>query len=438
MIPARALRRSLTLVLVLGLAGAAAWLAPQLDARWIWAGSGAARIGDASERLLAELPEDASVRYRVLVEPESPVAVQLERLAAAYRDAGLRLEVERLHPDRDAARLREYGLGRDGEGLLGIDGAWEHVAAPAEPRVSAALERLLRQDDRYVAYLTGHGERDLRGESNHALGRLGEALERKGYRLQPLELGETRAIPDNTRVLVAAAPREQLPGSAQRLLADYLARGGRLLWLTDPDGPSLPSALPARRGDGVVVDPDGAELLGVDDPGLVVAEARGEHAALEGLSAPLLLNRAAPLRSSADPEWRHTELLATAERQWAVAAGTVDAPGAPPEDSGGVPLALAFERDTPQGPQRIAVFGDSDLFANAYIGNGDNLALAVNTVEWLAAEEVVAGHYVEAAGDQRLELSRTETLVIGFGFLAGVPGLCLLGAWAAWRRGRHA
>jgi len=434
---AHSLRRLASLAAILAAAGALAWLAQGIEGRWIWAGSGSARLGDASERLLAELPAEAHVRYRVLVEDGSPVSSHLERLAGAYRDAGLRLSVERLHPDRDTEALREYGLARDGEGLLGLDGAWEHVAAPAEARVSAALERLLRRGSRYVVYLTGRGERSLEGEARHDLGKLGAALSRKGYRLQPLDLASTPVIPDNTRVLVGAGPQQTLETQARRLLAGYLARGGSLLWLTDPGDPPLPGSLPARRAEGVVVDPEAAELLGVEDPRLVLSEAGGGHPVLAGLDAPLLLNRAAPLRASAGAEWQVSELLVTGERQWAVPRQAADSPGAAPRSAGGEPLALAFERQGPTGPQRIAVFGDGDLFANAYLGNGGNLALAVNTVEWLAAEGEITGSYAEAARDQRLRLTRTETLAIGFGFLALLPGLSLLGAWIAWRRGRH-
>lgn len=433
----RSLQRLAALVAILLLAGGLAWMVQGLEGRWVWAGSGSARLGDASARLLAELPADAHVRYRVLVEKGSPVASHLRRLAGAYRDAGLRLTVERLHPDRDTEALRAYGLARDGEGLLGLDGEWEHVAAPAEPWVSAALERLLRRGSRYLVYLTGHGERSLEGEARHDLGNLGAVLARKGYRLQPLDLASTPVIPDNTRVLVGAGPQQALAPEAQRLLAGYLARGGSLLWLTDPGDPPLPGSLPARRAPGVVVAPDAAELLGVDDPRLVLSEAGGGHPVLAGLGAPLLLNRAAPLQASAGAEWEVTELLVTGERQWAVPRQAAHAPAESPTTAGGVPLALAFERAGRAGPQRIAVFGDGDLFANAYLGNGDNLALAVNTVEWLAAEGELTGSYAEAARDQRLKLGRAETLAIGFGFLAVLPALALLGAWIAWRRGRH-
>ncbi|UEX78260.1 DUF4350 domain-containing protein [Spiribacter halobius] len=433
---ARLLQRGLALLLIIALAAGGAWLAQGVEGRWVWAGAGPARLGEASERLLADVPAETTVRYRVLVRPDSPLATRLQRLVTAYREAGLDLALERLHPDRDAERLREYGLGRDGEGLLGVEDEWEHVAAPAEARVSAALERLLRRGSRYIVHLTGHGERELTGEAGHALGRLGQALERKGYRLQPLDPERTAVIPDNTRVLLVAGPTRSLPAETRQLLAQYIARGGRLLWLTDPGAPPLPAALPVTRGEGVVVDPQGAELLGVDDPALVVAEARGGHPALTGLGAPLLLNRAAPLRASAGAEWRREVLLATGPRQWPVASERLQDPGEAPADAGGAPLALTLARDTPEGEQRLAVFGDSDLFANAYIGNGDNLALALNTIDWLADQGGVTGRYGEAAGDRRLRFSRHETLLLGFGFLAGLPAVFLLGGWLAWRRGR--
>lgn len=88
--------------------------------------------------------------------------------------------------------------------------------------------------------------------------------------------------------------------------------------------------------------------------------------------------------------------------------------------------------------QRIAVIGDSDFATNAYIGNAANLDLAMALANWLAADDKLIEIPVKTSVGTQLELSRTQTIIIGFGFLLVIPLVLLatgLGIW--WRRRRR-
>ena len=70
--------------------------------------------------------------------------------------------------------------------------------------------------------------------------------------------------------------------------------------------------------------------------------------------------------------------------------------------------------------------GDGDFLSNTFLGNGGNLDLGLNTVNWLNHDDSLIAVGSRTAPDTTLNLSRTATAVMGFGFLFFLP-LLLLG-----------
>jgi hypothetical protein len=431
-------RLAVTAVIGAAIVGTALWTRG-LDVRWHWSSSGPGQISDASAALAESL--DGTLTLTAAVPAEHFLRRHIKQLAAAYRRHHADVELSFLDPKTDPKATRKQGLQRTGEILVGYRGRHELVKVPSEARLSAAIERLLRSQDAFVAYLTGHGERSLEGQANFDLGQFGKALSRRGHRLQPLSIARTPVIPDNTALLIVAQPRADFMPGERQLLADYVKRGGNLLWLTEPDAPgNWPSALGVKRIPGVVVDPQAKDLLAVDDPRLLLLDGNTDHPATTSLDAPLLLAQAAALQpGEGSSKWQVHALLRTAGRDWAdsdydPAASPVHAEAEP---TGPLNVGLTLSRRTDSGTQRIAVIGDADFLSNTYLGNGGNLAFGLNLVEWLTSADQFVSRYTAAAPDQRLDYSRAEILGIGFGSLFVVPGLLLLGAGWAWQRRRR-
>ena len=84
------------------------------------------------------------------------------------------------------------------------------------------------------------------------------------------------------------------------------------------------------------------------------------------------------------------------------------------------------------------VVGDGDFLSNSYLGNGGNLNLGMNLVNWLAADEGFVNIPPRTAADTELTLSRDVSLLIGFGFLFGLPAAFAAAGLSVWlrRRGR--
>jgi ABC-type uncharacterized transport system involved in gliding motility auxiliary subunit len=103
---------------------------------------------------------------------------------------------------------------------------------------------------------------------------------------------------------------------------------------------------------------------------------------------------------------------------------------------GPVELALALQRDINGHEQRIVIVGSGGMLANAYSGNGGNLDLGMNMVNWLANEERLITLQPHAAKDAKLTLSKHQLNFLSLTFLIALPLLLIAAGIWSWRR-RH-
>jgi ABC-type uncharacterized transport system involved in gliding motility auxiliary subunit len=441
------LQELLFYLLLLSAAALLAWLSLRHVWYWDWTESRRNSLALESAALLQQLeapllltsyaPDNPQLRGRILRLLERYHRARPERVQIHFVDP-------ELHPDQ----ARAAGVELAGELVLEYRGRRESLRTLSEGHISNALQRLIGRPERWIGALTGHGERSLSGKANHDLGDFGTALEQRGYRIQPLDLAETAAIPDNLGLLVLAGPRvDLLPGEVQRL-RDYLAAGGNLLWLLDPDGLFGLEALAGDLGieplPGHIVDANVREL-GVDDPSVALVSRYPDHAATRGFELMSLFPMAAALESTSTGAWRATPLLSTLPRSWNETGpiqGQVRRDEEQGERAGPLALGIALERQftTPAGAreQRTLVVGDGDFLANAFLANVGNRELGLRLLRWLLEEDLLLEIPPREAPDRELHITRNLALALGAGSLVAAPlGFLVIGLLIRRRRNRE-
>lgn len=433
-----------TALLLLAVAVLLVWVAERYGTQHDWTAAGRHTLAPASLAVLERL--EGPLRVTAYARESGELRALVRSLVARYQRVRPDIALEFVNPDAVPDQVRELGISSEGELVLAYRERTERVSRLEESAFSSALQRLLRGQQRWVAFLEGHGERDPDGRANHDLGEWAARLRERGLKVERLSLAGAGAVPDNTSLLVIAGPQVALLPEESAAVLEYLERGGNLLWLLDP-GPlqgleGLAGRLGLALAPGTVVDP-GAQRLGIDQPTMVVVTQYPGHAALAGFRYVSLFPLAGALVGSAPEGWTAQPLLETGASAWSESgelAGEVsyeegaDLPG---------PLTLgrALTRPAPGGApgaeQRVAVVGDGDFLSNAYLGNGGNLELGTRLAEWLVADDTLVEIPLRSAPDARLELSRTQTLLMGFGFLLVLPaGLAGAGV-LVWLRRRH-
>lgn len=433
-------------VLFLVAVGLVAWLSTRYHVQADWTSSGRHTLAEASVSLLATLDGPVAVtafaRESEATASRRAIADFVGRYQRHYPSMELRFVNPDLHPDK----VREYGVGMEGEMVIEYQGRRENVRTLSEEAFTNALQRLARSGERRIVFLQGHGERKPIGQANHDLGEFGHQLENKGFVLGTVNLAETPTIPEDTSVLVIASPQVNLLPGEVAILRDYVAKGGNLLWLLEPGEWRGLKPLAALMGismhTGVVVDPT-TQLLGIDNAAFAVVADYPPHAATQDLDSLTLFPYAAALDVSPPREWEVWPLLRTVARSWVEAGPLEDAVrfDADSDTAGPLDLGVALTREVGEGEarrtQRVVVLGDGDFLSNAFIGNGANLELGNRVVNWLSHDDAFITIPPRAAPDTTLTMTPTLSIVMGAGFLLLIPALLLGSGVTLWLRRRH-
>nr|WP_305792921.1 GldG family protein [Sedimenticola hydrogenitrophicus] len=426
------------LLLAIGLAG---WLSQRYQGVYDWSDRARNSLTGASRQLLERLEAPLLIRSFAPANPQ--LRQQIRAVIEPYQRHRPDITLEFIDPALQPELTRETGIRRAGELQLSYQGRNENLDTLTEQQISNSIQRLIQRGQRWIAGIEGHGERRLNGKANHDLGEFSAELQRKGYRIQALQLSEQPLIPRNIALLVLAGPQVDLLPAERQVITDYLGRGGNLLWLTDP-GPQhgLPELFPELGLEilpGTVVDANAAGL-GLDNPAIALVTRFPDHPATQRLERVTLYPFAAALKASPADGWQATPLLQTQPGSWnetSTLSGELRRDAALGEEPGPLTLGYAFSRQLEGTSQRLMVLGDGDFLSNSYLGNGGNLDLGLNLIRWLSGDDNLLDIPARTAPDTRLELSRTAGAAIGLGFLFILPLLLIAtGLFIWWRRRR--
>ena len=105
---------------------------------------------------------------------------------------------------------------------------------------------------------------------------------------------------------------------------------------------------------------------------------------------------------------------------------------------GPITIAVALDRKVKEKDQRIALFGGSGFLTNAFVGNGGNNDLGVNTLNWLAQDENLITIQPRATVDSQLKLTQVGMNWLGWAFVVILPAIFLFTGGMIWLRRRKA
>lgn len=428
-------------MLFIGIIAMLAWLSSRYVYQADWTSGARNSVSADTRKLLDSMDQPVSIS--AFVRDEGLVRDQIRDLVGSYQRFKDDISLEFINPDTQPARVRELGIASGGEIVIRYQDRSENIQTLSEQQLSNALLRLTRKQQRWIAFLSGHGERPPEGETNYGLGMFTQELERKGLQIQTVNLAES-LIPSNTNLLVIAGPRVALlPGEVEKLQR-YTEQGGNLLWLAEPGNlqglQPLAEQLDIDLLPGVVVDA-ATEMFGIDNPTFVVVTGYPRHDITSEMTAVTVYPEAAALDINDNGNWEVLPLLTTLERTWTELdeianeiqfdSNTDERAG--PLDIGVILTRIRTDDNGAELPmQRIIVIGDGDFLSNTYLGNGGNLHLGLNIVQWLSHDEAVLDIQIKAAPDTSLVLGKVAQAVIGLGFLIGLPLLLLVTGILVW------
>ena len=276
------------------------------------------------------------------------------------------------------------------------------------------------EEQKHVYHLTGHEEASLTrdpatGETDDdgfdfAL----QGMQRDNYRVLPLNLVQDGAIPQDAAVVIVPGPKRDLSDAETQAFMDYLIRGGKAIFMLDPDAPDSYRALLLQWGVQVGTTPV-ADLISnvAGEPTTPMLQRANSQFVSGGLTGVDIANQldvaffsdATAVLPALPPEdmptWMQYKPIGhTTPASWLETnpeevsfdigddvSGQFDIAAA--MEAGGTLGGRSLEVAPEQGDDTLAklvVFGDSDFARNKFFFSSDNSNLMLNSVNWLAGD----------------------------------------------------
>jgi len=435
-------------ILFLAVVGVLAYLSTRYSFTADWTANNRNTLSEASSELLKQL--DGPVTITSYATEDESVRRAVRELVDRYQRHKADLTLQFVNPDLEPETVRALGIRVNGELRVEYQARVENLQSLSEQGLTNMLQRLARSGERWLVFVDGHGERKPQGVANHDLGQWSQQLVAKGFKAQTHNLVQNPQLPENTQVLVLAGPQMDLLPGEVAMINQYVAGGGNLLWLTDPSENKnqyglapLATQLGIDFEPGMIVDPT-TQVLGVSDPRFALVADYPGHAITQGFDALTLFPQSHGLIIMPPNNWQARVILQTEERSW---SETGDMSGSIQFDvaddvSGPLTLGVALTRallvddGEPPREQRIVITGDGDFLSNAYLGNGANLLLGMNMINWLANDDQLINIPLKTATDKNLQLSVLAQGMIGLGFLFVLPLLLAGSGFLIWWKRR--
>ena len=427
-------------VLFLLAMGLLQWLAREYHLQFDWTRMHRHSLAPASVAVTERLKEPLKIIAFASQRGETRRLIQ--EMVGRYQKHKPDIQLEFVDPDTAPERVRAAGVQFDGELVFEYGDARESLVPTQfnEQNFTNTLTRLGHRGERWVVFLSGHGERSPDKQANFDLSTWSGQLRKRGFNTRTLSLGEHPRMPENTTVLVIAGPRTRLLAGEVKEIQNYLNRGGNLLWLHDP-GPLLglePLAenLGIEFHPGVIVDPASEGITG--NAAAIVITKYGAHPVVRGFADNTVFPQAGGISLNAPEGWQGSVLMDTRPSSWSE-TGALNGPiqfDKGQDIRGPLNLAVTLMRTLDnKREQRIVVIGDGDFLANTYLPNGGNLELGMSLINWLSQDDAFVNIPVKTARDRSLDLSRGGQIAIVAVFLALLPiTLISSGVWIWLRR----
>ncbi len=422
-----------------------AQLSLKFDYHSDWTANNRHSLSATTITLLKQLDDDITIQAFISNNNEYKDA--LTSLLNRYQRYTDKLHIDYINPDFSPDLVRKLNIQQQGEMVVSNGDQQQHVYDLSEQSLTNAIVAVSRQQEQWLIFISGHGERTPLNKANFNLNTWGDQLKQKGIRFRELNLIEHSQIPENTAAIVIASPEQPWLEGEIQIIKDYIDQGGHLLWLSEPDYhhlDSLAEQLGIEFVPGTVIDPN-AKLLGISDPQFVLVTNYANHPIGIATTGVTLFPQAVAIEhNAADNDWQALPLLITQDNTWSETTPLNNDQIDPVFDLGSDtrgPLNLAYLLTRPASDndmdQRIAIIGDGDFLSNTYIGNGSNLELGIALINWLVEDDNLISIPIKTTLDNQLSLSNSQSLVIGLGFLIAVPLLLLaIGFWIWWSRRR--
>ena len=357
-------------------------------------------------------------------------------LLTEYSHYSPHLNFEFIDPDKKPGIAKGYNITSYGTLVVQYGGNEEKVFKATEEEITNAIIKVTREKQKKIYFLTGHGERDYDGAEQTGFNTAKKVIEDEHFLIDKILLAEQDSVPNDCSLLIIAGPKSDLFEHEVKMINDYLEKGGKALFLLDPDAKSSYGRFleewGIKVGNDIVVDASGIGRLFGAGPTIPIISKYENHEITKDFNIMTFF----PEARSVTPIEEHKSgltvksLAKTSPRSWAETSSISGVDRIVYDKGkdvmGPISLVAYAEKNASNAPKkedtlglgtgsvktRIVVFGDSDFASNSYFnvqGNGD---FFMNALSWLAEEEDLISVRPRDPEDRRVNLTQKQSRII--------------------------
>ncbi len=415
------------------------WYSQQYYKQWDLTAQSRHSLSESSKAVLRLL--NAPVYASIVMGPEKSQRDAVSTLFEKYQNPKPDIFLEFINPETQPQRVEDLKANPAGEVILNYKGQEQRLRTLSERSLSNALQHLARPSKRKVLFISGHRERKPGGKSNGDYAELTSRLGSIGFSIDTISLVSQPTIPDDTDLVVIAAPRDQyFPGEVASIL-NYIGRGGNLLWLREPDQTdtglkALEIELGVSALPGIIVDAN-TRLFNIESPTFTVINEYAPNPVIADFSNITLFPTAMGLEVLPMQDQSIRPLLQTGSNSWTETGpieGNISYDENSVEKRGPLLLGVSIDRDRGFKNQRILVIGDADFLANTWLGNGGNQMLAERIYNWLGSDDNMLEFTSPIAADKKVTITTSALLSMAGIYLMIIPLAMFSLAFINWRK----
>jgi ABC-type uncharacterized transport system involved in gliding motility auxiliary subunit len=451
---------ALIVVLVLAIIGLANYFLSTHNHRWDFTSARLHSLSDQSIAVLKALKTDVS--FQGFFREGNPGRAAMENLLQLYAYYSPRIKYEFIDPDKNPGLVKRYGVTQDGTTILEAGDKEGRVTTTTEEDLTNALIKATRAQKKAIYFIERHGEQSLDETGDNGYSTVKAELEKLGYEVKKQSLALADRFPKDCALLVVAGPQKDLLPNEYDTLKAYIAEGGRVLFMVDPETSTTLPAFLAPYGfkleDDLVVDTV-SRLLGGDYFMPVVTEYE-PHAITSKFSYATFFPYARSVEiGETKPEGATlTELAKTSPNSWAEhELNQKEVKFDPAKDKQG-PIGLAAvetlkiqaaaaakpgETAAPEAPKpaaekeaRLAVIGDADFAENRYFSLSGNGNFFLNVANWLTEESDLISIQPKTQAPRTIQLTASQGRLLFLVSVVILPLAVLLLGISVWVRRR--
>ncbi|MCX7917570.1 MAG: GldG family protein [bacterium] len=396
-------------------------------------------ISPQTKKIIKELKQP----IEIFVFYKEKIGDKTKEILEQYKSNSKYISYKFVDLDREILIAKKYGITSYDTILIKCGENYEKIYSPEEKEITSAIVKLTKPEKKKIYFTIGHGERRI----EERLTLLKKYLEEENYILsETLILRD--GIPQDCDILIICGPEIDFVDREIEEISNFIEKGKRVLFLLEVGNfPKISRFLESygvKIENDIIIDLASKRFLGdplspliMDYPYHQITKDFANYACIFSSVRSVKLIENLPSDIKGDV------LAKTSSASWAeknikeIEKGKVKYDTN--DEKGPISIAIIVEKEKKEGDEtkkiRIGVFGDSDFATDKFINLSGNKDFIMNTINYLAEEDVLISIRSKEKENQFLFLSEKSGKFLFFLSVVIIPVLIIIfGSYVTIRR----